>query len=168
MRIAGLVHDSIVDGPGLRFVVFTQGCKICCKGCHNPDTWDSDGGKEVPVEKIIDEMLSNPLIDGLTLSGGEPFEQAADCIGLAAAARKNGLNVWIFTGLTFEELQNEFNGNNDVQKLLTLTDVLVDGRYIAEEKTFALKWRGSKNQRVLDVQKSLKTGNGEFYDDCKS
>jgi len=166
MKIAGLVNDSIVDGPGLRFVVFTQGCKIRCKGCHNKNTWDPDGGAEVPVSYIIDEMLSNPLTDGLTISGGEPFEQAADCTGLAAAAREKGLSVWIFTGKTYEELLSEAKENIDIKRLLNLTDVLIDGRYVASERTLALKWRGSKNQRVLDIQKSLITGNGVLYNEC--
>jgi len=168
MKIAGLVHDSIVDGPGLRYVVFTQGCRFCCEGCHNPDTWDFKGGTDISVDDIIDEMLSNQLIDGLTLSGGEPFDQAADCISLAAASRQKGLNVWVFTGMTFEELQAEAKREPKITGLLELTDVLVDGRFILSERTLSLKWRGSKNQRILDVHKSLKTGNGELYDDCEN
>ena len=158
MRIAGLVQDSIVDGPGFRYAVFTQGCSFCCEGCHNPDTWDSTGGVEMPVDDIINEMLSNPLTDGLTLSGGEPFEQAADCASLAAAARERGLNVWVFTGKTFEELLTEAAAIAAVNELLTLTDVLIDGRFIIEERTLSLKWCGSKNQRVLNVRESLKAG----------
>ncbi|MCL2820504.1 MAG: anaerobic ribonucleoside-triphosphate reductase activating protein [Oscillospiraceae bacterium] len=165
MKIAGLVHDSIVDGPGIRYVVYTQGCSLCCLGCHNPQTWDFDGGNEISVEKIINDMLTNPLTDGLTLSGGEPFEQAADCISLAAVARERGLNVWVYTGKTFEEIFAEAKQKTDAYKLLSLTDVLIDGRYIAKERTLALKWRGSKNQRLIDVQKSLKTGNGEMLNE---
>ena len=163
MKIAGLIQDSIVDGPGLRFAVFTQGCTLCCPGCQNPDTWDASGGVELSVNYIINEMLSNPLTDGLSLSGGEPFEQAADCASLAAIARENGLSVWIFTGKTYEELLEEAKCDFDVHKLLTLTDVLVDGRFILAERTLAIKWCGSKNQRIIDVQKSLKSGKGEFY-----
>ena len=164
MKIAGLVQDSIVDGPGLRFVVFTQGCQFRCEGCHNPDTWDSTGGTEVSVESIINDMLSNPLTDGLTLSGGEPFEQAADCVNLAAVAREKGLNVWVFTGKTFEELQEESKIDYAIAELVKLTDVLVDGRYIHEERTLSQKWCGSKNQRILDVQKSLVLGKGVQYE----
>jgi anaerobic ribonucleoside-triphosphate reductase activating protein len=166
MKIAGLVHDSIVDGPGLRYVVYTQGCSICCQGCHNPDTWDISGGTELSVDYIIEDMLSNPLLDGLSLSGGEPFEQAADCASLAAKARENGLNVWVFTGSTFEMLQEEAKSEPDILRLLTLTDVLVDGRFLPDQRTLSLKWRGSKNQRVLDVRKSLKTEKGELYNEC--
>ena len=166
MRIAGLVQDSIVDGPGLRYAVYTQGCGYECDGCHNPGTWDYKGGNEIKLRDIINDMLSNPLTDGLTLSGGEPLDQAADCAGLAAVARKNGLNVWVFSGKTFEEILKEAKTDKDVLNLLEQTDVLVDGRFILKERTLSLKWRGSKNQRVLDIQKSLKTGNGVLYDGC--
>jgi len=165
MRVAGLIQDSIVDGPGLRYVVFTQGCRYCCAGCHNPDTWDFNSGFEMQVDDIIKEMLSNTLTDGLTLSGGEPFEQAADCASLAAAARENGLSVWVFTGNTFKELQRKAEKKPSVRKLLALTDVLVDGRFILADRTLSLKWCGSKNQRVIDVQKSLLTGKGELYNE---
>ena len=164
MRVAGLTHDSIVDGPGLRYVVFAQGCSIRCEDCHNPNTWDPLGGSEISIDDIITDLLSNPLTDGLTLSGGEPFDQAADCASLAAVAREKGLNVWVFTGKTFEELIDIDGSNSDIMKLLKQTDVLVDGRYIADERTLSLKWCGSKNQRVIDVQKSLITGKGELYD----
>ena len=163
MKIAGLVQDSIVDGPGLRYVIFTQGCAIRCKDCQNPETWDPKGGKEIPVDQIIKDMLSNPLTDGISFSGGEPFDQAADCASLAAIARENDLNVWVFSGNTFEELQKKAKSNPDVKKLLVLTDVLIDGRFIASERTLSLKWCGSKNQRVIDVQKSLKAGKGVEY-----
>jgi len=152
MRIAGLVQDSIVDGTGFRFVVFTQGCSIRCEGCQNPDTWDFDGGTELSLDDIIGEMLSNPLTDGLTLSGGEPFDQAADCASLAAVAHENGLNVWTFTGKTFEELLAEAEVNQDVKSLLEQTDVLVDGRFVLAERTLSKKWCGSKNQRVIDMR----------------
>ena len=168
MRVAGIIHDSITDGPGLRYVVFTQGCKIRCEGCHNPDTWDHDGGTEKAVEEIAGDMLSNPLIDGLTISGGEPFEQAADCASLAAAAIKNGLDVWVFTGKTFEELYIEAGSNTDTCKLLSLTNILVDGRFIITRRTLSQKWCGSTNQRIIDVPKSLKTGKGELWHDSKS
>ena len=152
MKVAGLVQDSIVDGPGYRFVVFTQGCSIRCAGCHNPDTWDFDGGTEMPLDRIIGEMLSNPLTDGLTLSGGEPFDQAADCASLAAVAHDNGFNVWTFTGKTFEELLVEAEVDRDVKRLLEQTDVLVDGRFIITERTLSKKWCGSRNQRVIDMR----------------
>ena len=158
MRIAGRVQDSIVDGPGLRFVVFAQGCGLRCEGCHNPDTWDLQGGAEVTVDELIAEMLSNPLTDGLTLTGGEPFLQAAACVPLAAAAHENGLDVWTFSGFTFKELLTRKASDPATGALLDRTDVLVDGAFRITERTLSLKWRGSRNQRVLDVQKSLKAG----------
>jgi len=158
MRIAGLVQDSIVDGPGLRFVVFMQGCELCCEGCHNPDTWDRGGGTETTVEKIITEMSGNPLTDGITMSGGEPFLQAAECVALAAAARDRGLNVWVYSGFTFEELLVRASKIAEVRSLLELTDVLVDGRFILSERSLMIKWRCSRNQRMLDIPKSLASG----------
>ena len=104
MRIANVVSDSIVDGPGLRFAVFTQGCPHHCPGCHNPETHDPAGGREATVAELAEQMLSNPLTDGLTLSGGEPFDQAGECAALAARAREKGLNVWAYTGYRYETL----------------------------------------------------------------
>ena len=163
MRIAGLVQDSIVDGPGFRFVVFAQGCKKRCERCHNPDTWDIDGGEEMGIDEIIHEMLSNPLTDGLTISGGEPFLQAMDCAKLAKAAKEKGLNVWVYSGYTYEEL----TGSDDIVDalgLLELTDVLVDGAYIHDERTSELRWRGSRNQRVIDVPRSMESGKTVLID----
>jgi anaerobic ribonucleoside-triphosphate reductase activating protein len=151
MRISGTIQDSIVDGPGLRFTVFVQGCTRKCEGCHNPDTWDIHGGTEVSVEEVISQMRSNPLTDGLTISGGEPFLQAAECATLAAAARESGLNVWVYSGYTFEELTELSKTDHNIDALLKVTDVLVDGAFIQSERTLSLKWRGSKNQRIIDV-----------------
>ena len=155
MKIYGLVQDSIVDGPGFRFVCFTQGCPHHCIGCHNPDSHDPCGGKEMTTDEIIAQMRSNPLTDGLTLSGGEPFLQAEDCLTLARAAHESGLNVWAYSGWTFEELAE--HGTTAQQALLHEVDVLVDGRYRQEERSLTLHWRGSKNQRVIDVQATLAT-----------
>jgi anaerobic ribonucleoside-triphosphate reductase activating protein len=156
MRIAGLVQDSIVDGPGLRFTIFTQGCPHRCEGCHNPETHDPDGGREITVAEVIRQLLSNPLTDGITLSGGEPFLQAGDCAQIAEAAKKAGLNVWTYTGYTFEQLFNL--SDPDIRRLLSLTDVLVDGPFVLAERSLSIKWRGSKNQRLIDVRRSLETG----------
>ena len=158
MKIAGTVQDSIVDGPGFRFTLFTQGCPHECPGCHNPQTHNFGGGEEISTDEIIKKLLSNPLTDGITFSGGEPFEQAADCAVIAAAARENGLNVWCYSGYTFEELIEKSRHDKGVMELLKLTDVLVDGRFILEEKSYNVPWRGSKNQRLIDVKKSLEAG----------
>jgi len=160
MRISATVQDSIVDGPGLRFVVFTQGCTHACEGCHNPDTHDLLGGTEILVDDVVKDMLSNPLTDGLTLSGGEPFLQPGDCAMLAAKAHENGLNVWCYSGFTFEELMEM----PETRNLLTQVDVLVDGSFVLEEKSLLLKWRGSSNQRVLDVPKSLEQGHAVAFE----
>ena len=158
MRIAGTVQDSIVDGPGFRFTLFTQGCPHLCEGCHNPQTHDFLGGKEVSVDEIIKELLSNPLTDGITFSGGEPFCQAADCALIAKAARDNKLGVWAYSGYTFEELLDMSKCDAGIAELLSLTDVLVDGRFILAEKTYNAAFRGSRNQRLVNVPESLKAG----------
>jgi anaerobic ribonucleoside-triphosphate reductase activating protein len=152
------VQDSIVDGPGLRFTVFTQGCPHGCDGCQNPGTHDPSGGDERATEDIIYEMLRNPLTDGLTLSGGEPFAQARACAEIAAAAKCAGLNVWTYTGYTFEELLGMSAQDGGAAELLRLTDTLVDGRFIPAERTLNLRWRGSRNQRLIDVPASIRAG----------
>ena len=145
MRIANFIHDSIVDGEGLRFTLFVQGCRHNCKGCHNPQTHDPNGGREVTEQEIIAEMLSNPLLDGLTLSGGEPFDQDASCAIIAKAAKDAGLNVWAYTGYTLEQLREKNT------ELLPLVDVLVDGPFVLEQRSLSLKWRGSHNQRIIKL-----------------
>ena len=149
MRIANTVSDSIVDGPGLRFTVFTQGCPHRCPGCHNPGTHDPAGGREVSVAELAAELSGNPLTDGLTLSGGEPFCQAAECAALARIARERGLNVWAYTGYTYKRL---LAGEvPDALALLEQVDVLVDGPFVEAEKSYAALFRGSANQRLIDV-----------------
>lgn len=156
MRIANVVSDSIVDGPGLRFTVFTQGCPHHCPGCHNPETHDPAGGREVTVEELAEQMLANPLIDGLTLSGGEPFDQAGACAALAARAKERGLNVWAYTGYRYETLLEK--ENPDVLALLEQADVLVDGPFVESLKSYDALFRGSTNQRLIDVPKSRAAG----------
>lgn len=156
MRIANTVSDSIVDGPGLRFTVFTQGCPHHCPGCHNPETHDPAGGREVSVAELGEEMGKNPLIDGLTLSGGDPFCQAAECAVLARLAHEKGLNVWTYTGYTYERLlEGDLPG---ALELLEQTDVLVDGPFLLAEKSYEALFRGSANQRLIDVKQSKAAG----------
>lgn len=156
MRIANTISDSIVDGPGLRFTVFTQGCPHHCPGCHNPETHDLAGGQEVPIEELVAKMGSNPLTQGLTLSGGDPFLQGAECAALARAAHKLGLNVWSYTGYTYERLlELEEPGQ---LALLEETDVLVDGPFVLALKSYAAKFRGSTNQRLIDMKKTRAAG----------
>jgi anaerobic ribonucleoside-triphosphate reductase activating protein len=158
MRIAGIVQDSIVDGPGMRCTVFTQGCPHGCPGCHNPETHDPNGGREIAVEEVIRQMLSNPMTDGLTLSGGDPFMQPADCARIAKAAHDNGLNVWTYTGYTFERLCEMRDTDPGVAALMDETDVLVDGPFVLAQRSLGTPWRGSKNQRLIDMKKSLSAG----------
>ena len=140
MKIYGLVQDSIVDGPGFRFVCFVQGCPHHCPGCHNPDSHNFDAGTEMTTDEVIKKMRSNPLTDGLTLSGGEPFAQAEDCLTIARAAHEHGLNVWGYSGWTYDHLLTE---GSDAQKaLLRELDVLVDGPFILAERSLSLNWRG--------------------------
>lgn len=156
MKIFGLVQDSIVDGPGFRFACFVQGCPHHCPGCHNPESHDPAGGREMSVEEVARQLLGNPLTDGLTLSGGEPFAQPEACLELAQIAHSHGLNVWSYSGWTFEHLRD---AGTDAQKaLLRELDVLVDGPFVLAERSLALSWRGSRNQRVVDVQASLAAG----------
>jgi anaerobic ribonucleoside-triphosphate reductase activating protein len=156
VRIAGIVPESIVDGPGFRYVVFTQGCPHDCPGCHNADSHDPAGGKVKPLDEIIREMQKNELIDGLTLSGGEPFCQAEACARLAAAAKAKGLNVWVYSGYTFEELLQGMPNAPGWEDLLNTCDVLVDGRFELRNRSLALRFRGSQNQRIIDLPASLK------------
>ncbi len=156
MRIANTVSDSIVDGPGLRFTVFTQGCPHRCPGCHNPETHDPAGGREVSVEELSAQMVKNPLTDGLTLSGGDPFCQATECAALARLARERGLNVWVYTGYTYERLlEGDLPG---ALELLEQTDVLVDGPFLLVQKSYEALFRGSSNQRLIDVKASRAAG----------
>ena len=161
MRIADYIQDSIVDGPGLRFTLFCQGCPHRCKGCQNPGTHDPAGGREAAVSDVVAAMLSNPLTDGLTLSGGEPFSQVSDCAAIAREAKRAGLNVWCYTGFLFEDLIRDPR----CRELLENVDVLVDGPFVLEERSLTLKWRGSANQRVLDVKKSLESAAPVMYDE---
>ena len=158
LRIADTIQDSIVDGPGFRFVVFTQGCLRHCPECHNPHTWDPNGGKEVTVDSLYKTLASNPLTDGITLSGGEPYLQAAACAELAQRAKAGGFNVWCYSGYTFEEIIEIAKNDDGFKALIEATDVLIDGMFLIEEKSLTLKWRGSQNQRVIDVRKSLENG----------
>ncbi len=156
IRIAGVVNDSIVDGPGLRFSVFTQGCSHHCPGCHNPETHDPQGGHDEDTDALIAKMKKNPLLSGLTLTGGDPLEQSAPCLELAKAAHALGLNVWAYTGYTWEQLLSR--NDPDQMALLREVDVLVDGPFIQSERSLELDYRGSKNQRLIDAPASLRTG----------
>lgn len=160
IRISGTVQDSIVDGPGLRFAVFTQGCPHRCPGCHNPETHDPLGGKTLDTQTLIGQMRENPLLQGLTLSGGEPFAQPEACLALARGAKALGLDVWAYSGYTYEELIKRGGAALD---LLFVCDVLVDGPFILGERSLALKFRGSRNQRLIDLAETRRTGEVKLW-----
>lgn len=157
MRVAGIITDSVVDGPGVRFVVFGQGCPHHCAGCHNPETWDPQGGKEMTVKEIL-KMIKKRLkyIKGITLSGGDPFLQAEEMTALGREARKLGLDVVTYTGYRYEELL--LAGQPGSRELLEVTDILVDGPFILELKDISLPFRGSSNQRLIDLAATRKLG----------
>ena len=158
IRLYGLVTDSIVDGPGFRTAIFTQGCPYHCEGCHNPDSQPFEGGTVWTLDDVEKKFTGNPLLDGITLSGGEPAEQAEACAELAHRAHQKGLNVWTYTGSTLEKLQKRAETNPHLQRLLNETDVLVDGPFILAERSLELTFCGSRNQRVIDMQKTCQTG----------
>ena len=157
IRLASpITYDCIVDGPGLRAVIWTQGCNHNCKGCHNPQTHDTCGGHIVDSLKIISEIYKLRLHRGITLSGGEPFMQSEALLDVAKECKNLNLDVWAYTGYTFEDLTDKKNPNyfNNIN-LLRNIDVLVDGRFIETKKDITLRFRGSSNQRIIDVKKSL-------------
>ena len=158
LRLAsGLTYDSIVDGPGLRMVIWTQGCIHHCYKCHNPQTHKLDGGIIVNTEYIINEMKKLKLHRGITLSGGEPFLQPKALSVIAKGAKDNNLDIWCYTGFLFEELMSESNPNYmDNMKLLKYIDVLVDGKFEEDKKNISLTLRGSTNQRIINVKETLK------------
>ena len=156
LRLAGIIRESIVDGPGIRFVVFCQGCPHDCLGCHNPESHDFNAGQEITIDKIITEIKKNPLLKGVTFSGGEPMCQAKAFAALARKVKDLGLNLTVFSGYTYEELLAK--EDEDINELLSLTDLLIDGRYIDKLRDLTLKFRGSSNQRLIDMNKTREKG----------
>lgn len=172
LRLAGVVRESIVDGPGLRFAIFCQGCPHNCPKCHNQDTHDFSGGYDCDIQKIVNAIEENPLLSGVTFSGGEPSHQPVAFLEIAKKVKSRGLNIWMYSGYTLEELLSRANSaisdldnpNDDssqtseknkeqvaLKGLLGLVDVLVDGKFINELKDLTLPFRGSKNQRLIDM-----------------
>lgn len=152
LRIADIVNDSIVDGPGLRLTIFVQGCPHRCRGCHNPQTHDINGGRIVDVDEIVEIIKENPILDGVTFSGGEPFLQTEPLEELSLKVKKLGLSVIAYTGFTWEELMKD---KEKYIGLLKNIDFLIDGPFILELKSYELVFKGSSNQRTIDVGKSL-------------
>ncbi len=158
IKLAGLVPESFVDGPGIRFTVFTQGCPHYCEGCHNPETHDFNGGRLADVDKIYEKIIADPIVKGVTFSGGEPFCQPEPLAYLAEKLKKNGYHVMSYSGYTFEQLFEKSQNDENIKKLLSNIDLLVDGRFVLAQRTLELKFRGSRNQRIIDVPESLKQG----------
>ena len=161
LRLAGTVPESVVDGPGVRFALFVQGCPLRCPGCQNPHTHDPAGGEWVDTAELAALVLYRPWLDGLTLTGGEPFAQAAACLDLARRLRAAGRSVWVFTGYVFEEILRD--GDPDQRELLASADVLVDGPYLEGRRDLGLAFRGSSNQRLIDVPASLAAGEARLW-----
>jgi anaerobic ribonucleoside-triphosphate reductase activating protein len=164
MRLSGITQESFVDGPGLRCVIFAQGCTHQCPRCHNPESWDINAGKEFSVKQVIRLLKQQKKTKrGVTFSGGEPFLQAAELAETAQAARQLGWDVVTYTGFTYEELlEMEDPG---VKALLCASDLLIDGKYIHALRDTKLQFRGSSNQRIIDVTETRKSGRIVLWDE---
>ena len=156
LRIAGIVKESIVDGPGIRLVVFAQGCKHNCPGCHNPHTHSFEDGTLISIDEIIENVRENPILDGITLSGGEPFEQAEGFAELAHRIHRLGLNVVTYTGYTYEHIMDNLDKRKGWKSLIQESDFLIDGRFEQSQKNMLLRFRGSENQRIIDLRSSAR------------
>lgn len=174
VRIAGQVKHSAVDGPGVRYALFLQGCPHGCRACQNPDTHDPMGGTERVLSEVIEEILGTKFLDGITLSGGDPLFQPEASMEIAKAAKEAGLSVWAYTGWTFEQLTGEdpkgIRPPEHARDVLEYIDVLIDGRYdddlhVSDDERQKYMWRGSTNQRLIDVRKSLEQGHAVLYEE---
>ena len=150
---ADLQTDSIVDGQGIRTVIWTQGCSHNCPYCHNPNTHDFQGGELIEVNDVLERLEELQGQDGITLSGGDPFFQPEPCVQIAKKSHELGMNVWAYTGFVYEDLIKK--RNKKILELLTEIDVLIDGKFEIENRSLDLEFRGSSNQRIIDVAKSL-------------
>lgn len=155
LDLSGIVTDSIVDGPGIRTTIFSQGCPHHCEGCHNPETWEFGCGTQMEEERLLQIVEENPLCRGVTFSGGEPFAQAEGFAKLARLLKEKGYEVASYSGYTFEQL---LSGSDAQRELLASIDILIDGPFLLSERSLELSFRGSKNQRILDVPASLAAG----------
>lgn len=164
LRIYGLVSDSIVDGPNLRFSVFVQGCAHGCKGCHNPESHDPNGGYTKDIGEIFDEIEANKLVHDVTFSGGEPFDQAAACAVLAEKLKSKGYGIWAFTGYLYEDLLRASQNDRGIADFLNQIDVLVDGPFVEDLSSYELDWKGSSNQRLIDLHKTRESGNIKLWE----
>lgn len=155
LQMYGTASDSIVDGPGLRYSVFVQGCSHHCEGCHNPESQPFEGGFPLSVEDLVRDIEANKLVSGVTLTGGEPFEQCEACLELAKTLSEKGYDLWVYSGYLFEDLLAG-HPHDKAKELLSWCDVLVDGPFVRELNSYDLKWKGSSNQRVIDLKESFR------------
>lgn len=158
VRLAGIAYESLVNGPGMRRVFFAQGCKHNCNGCFNLETHNFDGGEIMDMDELIKDVLDNPLLKGVTFSGGDPIEQAHSFSYMANIFKSSNLNIWCYTGYKFEDLIKKMELDKSIKDLLNNIDVLVDGKFEINNKKEGLKFKGSSNQRIIDVKKSLESG----------
>ena len=161
IRVCGIERESIVDGPGFRYVLFVQGCPHRCPGCHNPESHDFEGGTDMTVEEVFADIMKNPHLRGVTFSGGEPFEQVPALLKLAGMIKEAGLSLMSYSGYTLEELRGRQDAETD--ELLGMLDILVDGRYVESLRNLTLIYRGSENQRVIDMNKTREAGEIRLY-----
>ena len=162
LQVAGIVRESIVDGPGIRYAVFVQGCPHHCPGCHNPETHLFAGGSAMDIAGIFAQFQADPLLKGITLSGGEPFCQAEPLAELARLVHGTGKDVAVYTGYTFEELAA--SPDPAVAALLEETDLLIDGPFVEAQRDIDLLFRGSSNQRLIDAKASLAAGRAVLWE----
>lgn len=179
IRLYGTVADSIVDGPGLRYAVFVQGCSHGCPGCHNPESHPAEGGTLTAIDALVADIRANGLVHDVTLSGGDPFEQPEACAEVARRLKVAGYGLWAYTGYRYEDLLRQADSAADpapaplgegrpeaaaalraaaIRSLLDTVDVLVDGPFVESLKSLGLKWRGSSNQRLIDLAATRATG----------
>ncbi len=151
LRLFGTASDSIVDGPGLRFVIFVQGCPHACPGCHNPESHDPTGGTPSSTNELWKKIAARPEISGVTFSGGEPFTHAEALAEIGRAVRELGKTVMTYSGYTYERLLEMAKEDRHIHDLLTVTNYLVDGPFVMAQRDITLKYRGSRNQRILDI-----------------
>lgn len=159
MKLAGIEDNSIVDGPGIRMAIFISGCKHHCKYCHNPQTWDFNYGKEFDTGtqlELFEKIDENDLLDGITLTGGDPFYSSKELIPFVKdfKSRFPDKDIWAYTGFVWEELIKD----SSRKELVSLCDVVVDGPFLMEKKDYTQSFRGSFNQRFIDVKASLEKG----------
>ena len=162
---ADLQSDSIVDGPGLRTVIWTQGCAHHCPNCQNPQTWDFNGGGLVPITAVLEAIDELECQSGITFSGGDPMYQPEACNKIAEYCKNKGYNIWVYTGFTYEELLKMSKTKPIYKEFLSKIDVLVDGRFIMAERDLSLLFRGSRNQRLIDIPKTLKSNEIVLFDE---